>query len=408
MRRKQLLILSMLAVGLSLGLPSPTFAAVSHNGATWWSVEELLAFNQEVEQEKLDECGDDLDCQIEFGYNMIERGPEYSALNNFLEAQIWITAVNPVEETVKVLYFDDDMMLKHMGIEEKIHLQHLYMGWFDEWNAQIFNYDHDRFTGGEMPGLHTMYDGSSSVDGSDWIPAWKEVELQVTGSNLKDNTSGIIDYAVFAEDNTFNAQGTFNYSSCLNAPDYAEGVECKLMISGDQWATYLPPSEQTTENATQDQEDDTSEGAAQINQEPDQISSSGTESATTESAVVEPIMTDPSTTDYESPKDQGQGSIVAIDSVNDVSSSVSNNEDKLPEQGVVVSKQTPKVPDTGKSMKNIKTSTIAIPWWIIVLETLGVMLILWWFIPIRITRKKKKQKTAKKPAKTLDKKSQVR
>ena len=341
-----------MAIGLSLSSAGAAFAAISDRGTTWWSVEELLDFYQEVEKEKTNICGEDQNCRIEFGYNMIDRGPKYAALNNFLETQIWVTAVNPAKETVKVFYFDEDVMLKRMGIEEKIHLRELYMGWFNEWNAQIFNYDHEIFTNGDMADLHTIYDGNSGINGADWIPTWKEVELSVAGSNLIDNHSGILDYAVYAENNMFSAVGTFNYSDCLNAPDYIEGVECRLMFSGDQWATYFPPRVQISESI---------------------------EELPIVTEIHGDVLEEKILKATENPPEE----TAAIISENDTTSK---------EEGI-------KAPNTGRSMSAANGSASPMPWWIIMMEVLGGILMLWWFIPVRNMKKRKKSKKHEKTVK---------
>lgn len=423
MKRKSLLILSALVTGLGLVPSSPTSAAIQDRGTTWWSVEEMLDFYQEVEQEKLDGCGDDLGCQVEFGYNMVEKGPKYSALNNFLEAQIWITAVNPAEETVKVFYFDDDMMLRQMGIEEKIHLQHLYMGWFDEWNGQIYNYNHERFMSGNVAGLHTMYDGSSRVDGPDWLPAWEEVELSVAGSSLIDNYSGIIDYAVFAEHNMFNAQGTFNYSDCLRAPDYEEGKECKLMFSGDQWATYLPPREQIVEDVDDSgQEEDPDLGftenlGSDSDLDSSELEPDSDEIPTPEATEIEPGLTKTTNDDFTAPDTASPinaGTLEASAEVLPTTSVFADNVsgDNLRTQELSATNQLPKAPNTGKSLSVAGRGANLMPWWLIMMEVLGGILMLWWFIPVRTMKKKdrlkNRRKSPKKLLKTLDKKSRVR
>ncbi|MBQ3436459.1 hypothetical protein IJG26_00660, partial [Candidatus Saccharibacteria bacterium] len=207
------ILLSILITSLLLSPVKSSFAMMEDRDTTWWTVEELLKFYPEVEAEKQAECGDNQDCLMEWSFSMYERGPKYAALENLLQGQIWITSINPAAETVKVLFFDEDMMLKRMGIEEKLELEHLYIGWFDEWNGQIYNYDHDRFTNGSMPDSHPLYD--SLVEDISAIIPWEEVELSVAGGNLIDNPTGKLDYAVFAKYNMFNAQGHFDYSSCL-------------------------------------------------------------------------------------------------------------------------------------------------------------------------------------------------
>ena len=165
---------------------------------------------------------------------MIEKGKKYSALENFLQGQFWVTAVNPKEETVKILYFDQEMMLRHMGIEENITLDYFYLAWFDNWQGQIYNFYRPQFISGEIEGLHTVYDSIAEDLDVTHLPAWSEIELSVPGAGLLLNTSGKLDLAVFGT-RGFNSMGYTDYSDCLNAPDYEEGAECKLMISGDKW-----------------------------------------------------------------------------------------------------------------------------------------------------------------------------
>lgn len=58
-----------------------------------------------------------------------------------------------------------------------------------------------------------------------------------------------------------------------------------------------------------------------------------------------------------------------------------------------------KVPYTGKSMNVGKGSASPMPWWIIMMELLGGILMLWWFIPVRNMKKRKKSKKHEKTAK---------
>ena len=232
---------------LLLGTTSPTYAAFRENDTVWWSVEEMIDFYHEVEQEKEATCGENQECKMEYDFSLFEKDEKYQALHNFAETQVWLTSINPGEETIKVFYFDEDTMLKHMGIREIISLEQLYFGWVEDWQGQIFNYDHDYFNDGDLPGNHPMYDGNINKNGRNWLPAMEEVELSVAGSNLVNNNHGRIDYAAYAEENKFNAQGSFDYSNCLKASDYEIGVECKMYVSADQWVAFFPPREDNIE-----------------------------------------------------------------------------------------------------------------------------------------------------------------
>ena len=368
MRKIPTLLLSALMLSTLLYQGKPVSAAMEENGTTWWTVEELLDFYPEVEAEKNAKCGDDEWCKTDFIFGLYEKGGKYSALKNLIDNQIWITSVNPATETIKVLYFDRDMIFGHTGIDEEIHLRHLYIGWMENWNGQIYNYDHERFTNGSMIGNHPMYEGSSFIDGPDWIPAWEEVELSVANSNLVDNTHGKIDYAVYAENNMYNAQGYFDISTCLNSPDYEIGTECKMYVSGDQWVSYFPPRESIIEPNN--------------------------------NIVTEPI-------DATEPNNDGTGLIDTTWPDTNTDLEPINNSDAInisTQQELVVEEEngvrpilmvpnnslaSPKTPETGQNTGNREYST-EMPWWITMLSTIGLLLILWWFLPTKneIIRKK--------------------
>ncbi len=375
---------------------------IEDKGTTWWSVQELLKFYPEVEAEKDAECGDNQDCRMEFGWSMIERGPKYSALSNLLEGQFWVTSINPSAETVKVLFFDNDMMLRHMGIEEKLEIEHLYLGWFDEWKGQIYNYDHDGFTNGSVSGSHPLYD--STVEDIDAIVPWEEVELSVVGGNLIENTTGKLDYALYAKYNMFNAQGHFDYSSCLRAPDYQDGMECQMMVSGDQWVSYFPPRESIIEQTTTNEPGDNETGNDGSDAQP---SDPEVQPSNPEIPPVEP----------ETPPSE-QGTTLAEPTVLPSESEPLPTESELsitePEnlpldtapmsiQVIITDAEPklPKAPETGKSMRNTNHN-VEIPGWFVALSILGALFIIWWFLP---NRKKNHQKSQKSSKKVLTKKS---
>ena len=389
---------------------------IEDKGTTWWSVQELLKFYPEVEAEKDVECGDNQDCRMEFGWSMIERGPKYSALNNLLEGQFWVTSINPSTETVKVLFFDEDMMLRHMGIEEKLEIEHLYLGWFDEWKGQIYNYDHDGFTNGSVSGSHPLYD--STVEDINAIVPWEEVELSVAGGNLIENTTGKLDYAIYAKYNMFNAQGHFDYSSCLRALDYQDGMECQMMVSGDQWVSYFPPRESIIEQTTTNEPSNNGTGNDGLETPP---SEPETQPSTPDAQPSDPEVqpSNPETTPVEpETSPSGQETTPTEPTVSPSESEPLPTESELsitePEnlpldtapmsiQVIITEAEStlPKAPETGKSMRNTNHN-VEIPGWFVALNILGALFIIWWFLP---NRKKNHQKSQKSSKKVLTKKS---
>ncbi|MBR3353000.1 hypothetical protein IKG49_00130 [Candidatus Saccharibacteria bacterium] len=412
MKRIPKILISSLMLSSVFIPPSPTFAAIADKGTTWWSVEELLEFNEEVELEKVAECGDDEECKMEFGFTMFDRGPKYSALNSLLDAQIWVTSVNPAEETIKVLFFDDEMMLKRMGIEEKIHLEHLYVGWVEEWSGQIFNYDHDRFIGGSITGNHPMYDGSSEVNGEDWIPAWEEYELSVAGSNLIDNTHGRIDYAVFAKNNMFNAQGSFDYLSCLNAADYQEETECKMYVSGDQGYSYFPPREQIVEQSTVSEEENQPEVVKEVYCNLEEALQIVMESAEINCQLGkvpysyyvqewEKLNSNPDSDDVPEVEPEPTFTLTPEPEPESNNNPLSNPPLALVKEDPIA----PKAPETGRAGNYTDSSdnSLETPWWFIFLNIIGALLLVWWFMPtpneiIRKNAKKSEKRVLTKKA----------
>ncbi len=358
MKKISILFLPILVFGLVLSPQKSAHAAIQAENTTWWSVEEMVEFSHQVDKEKEDLCHDDQVCKENFYLSMYEKGGKYSALLNFLETRVWLTSINPAKETIKIFYFDEDNMMKQMGIEEKADLTHLYFGWFDDWSGQIYNYNYEQFMDGSISGLHTMYVGDEAENGAGWIPAWEEVELSVAGSDLIQNTSGKIDYAAFSGP-YFNAQGYFDISNCLNAPDYREGMECKLMISGDQWASYFPPRNET---------------------EPENTITSTLDN----SVQAEPVE---GTSQREGLGEANIGNEqIAVSSQPEPISSVSSIQ-STKENAV-------KTPNTGTMTQPCAQKTIEFPWWLVFLIALGDAAIIWLFWP---------KKSHKNPKKTLDK-----
>lgn len=350
MKNIPLLFLSILIFGLLFSPGKPAQAAIQAENTTWWSVEEMIEFSRQVDAEREELCRGDQACEEDFYLSMHEKGDKYSALLNFLSSRVWLTSINPATETIKVFYFDEDMMLGNMGIEEHADLTHLYFGWFDDWSGQIYNYNYDQFTDGTMPGLHTMYVGDASEYGAGWIPTREEVELSVAGSDLIRNTSGKIDYAAFA-DPYFNAQGYFDVSSCLNAPDYTEGTECKLMISSDRWVSYFPPRDE-------------------IRLENEDI---------VDSAFNDDI------------QNELNGSLSQTESLENAGNEQVKNEQPATTENTIYTKDNfIKSPNTGTMTNPCPSRTIEFPWWLVILIALGDAVVLWLFWPNKSSKKSQK------------------
>ena len=405
--KKNPVLLSLLTASLGniAFLTSTSSAMYQENDTTWWTVEELLDYSNQVDAEREVLCHGNQDCEMEYYLTMYEESDKYRALDNFLQAQFWVTSINPGAETIKVLFFDEDMMLRRIGIKEHLEIEHLYIGWFEEWNGQIYNYNHDSFTNGSTPGSHPLYD--STVEDLSVIVPWQEVELSVAGGNVIDNTSGKTGYAIFAKNNMFNAQGSFDYSSCLRAADYAEGVECKIMISGDQWVTYLPPRETIIEFESEPEPEPElgpeSESKPEIELKTEPTTSTDSEQDTniepeSTSVATEPLSESNIITTEESTDSSLKGINSFLEKRAIVSINNSNQSDLSQSITPVATRLTPKPslksPETGSNTSSGDTTT-EFSWWFLPIFILSISALMWLFWPESQNRHKKHQKSNK-------------
>ncbi|MBQ3464787.1 hypothetical protein IJH15_01010 [Candidatus Saccharibacteria bacterium] len=307
------------------------------DGATWWSVEDLLAFSEIADAEEKELCGEDQNCREELYFSRLESEDlEYQALEMLRDGRFWITSVNPTTETLEVLYFDEDQMLKRWGIEEIQPLNFIFLAWFDIINGEIGNYNH------ELPiepqfsdDLHLMYADSSVSFNEGYFPADKPFELQINKTNLIDNRLGYIYLAVFGEN--FNSKGYLDYSDCLE--DYREGETCQLMFSPGNGYKYFPPREETIENES--------------NQNDEKIIGLG------EVSYIEPV----------SEETSGEAT------------------EQITENNLTPT--APKSPNTG-TYTNACEKTIEFPWWLGALIVVGNLTCLWLFFPKKGIDKKRK------------------
>lgn len=402
-----------------------SFALYQEGDTTWWTVEEMLEFSHQVDDEKEKLCHGDQDCEMEYNFTMYEKGDKYRALENFLQMQFWITSVNPGTETVKVLFFDEDMMLKRMGVRESLEIEHLYLGWFSDWKGQIYNYNHDSFTDGSTPGSHPLYD--STIRDLSTIVPWEEIELSVSGGDLVDNLSGKIDYAIFAKHNMFNAQGYFDYSSCLRADDYTIGAECQLMVSADQWVTYLPPRETIIDTDTNtsaslvDTDTNTDSELAPVSTDTDTNTDSEFAPASTDTFESPVESTDGiSDTDITAPDPESELEINSLETAiisRSESEPTSELKSELTSQPEVelssndIIKQLDsnpqsslKSPETGKNTTLEDEHSVELPWWFQLIIILNGVVLLWLFWP----DPEISHKTSKNRKKSLDKNHNLR
>lgn len=390
MKKQPNILLSILAIclaGTAISTPGASALYIEEDGTTWYSVPELLEYKEEYDREARSTCGEDAHCLEELFFSEMEsENPKFWALEQLTQQQIVVTSVNLTEETIKVLFFDEDMMLKHMGISEPLALGEFYMGWFDHDVERIYNYGMyaENLMNDALPGAHYLYaqrDVSENI-----IPANEEFLIDVAGSDLNLNSSGEIAYAAFAEP-YFNAMGRFYpYGSCLLEPDYAEGTECRLMLSAEKGQRFFPPRE-------------TIEAEVESGSSTSPLAEEATENINKEDPKEENVIPEETLfhaeeiQDETSEKDYTRNEKEEIE--NNTLSALQNNEifalGQLNQQSI--SSQTIKSPNTGTNTNPCNQRTVEFPWWLVILIALGDIVVLWLFWP----------KSHKKSKKVLDK-----
>lgn len=260
MKKISTIILPALVIGAAIPMafsPGANAMRTDSDGSVWWSVSELLDYKKVVDQEINAQCGDDPGCRQELYFSKIEgEDQKFRALEMLTEQQFVLTGVNPSQDTFKVLFFDEDMMLGRMGIKEKLSLENLYIGLFDSQVERIYNHSSmaEPLANDEFPEVHKVYSWDSESSLPAEIIANQETELKNT-SGLPLDSYDRFGYAIYA--GQFNAQGQLLYGSCFKDPEYKEGEECHLMISPEKGTSFFVAQEKssTTDRSQPSQED---------------------------------------------------------------------------------------------------------------------------------------------------------
>ncbi len=248
MRKIPIALLSILtaSIGNLSILGQSTFALYQEDDVAWWTVEELMEFSKEVDAETEAICGNNIGCRQDYYYSNIDGDNlKYRALDRLYQTQFRITSINPEEETMEVLFLDQDAMFRQMGIDEHHPLDYIFMAWFYQHNPNITNYYYAYPDEEQFPDdLHIIFSNDNLLGGQ--FPSNQVFELPINGTNLRDNPLGRVYVATFGEQ--YNSMGSIDYASCLREPDYTPGTTCQLYISADYGEKFLPPRSTVVES----------------------------------------------------------------------------------------------------------------------------------------------------------------
>lgn len=352
-------LIAAMAAG-NLAIMSQDSSAIYKEGnKTWWTVEEMLDFRKTADSEIDERCGKDYECREELYFERLgDYNNQYVALERLEEPQFNITSINPEQETMKVVYFDQNPMMKRMGEEEHDPLAHIFIAWFDEIAnpGEMGNYYYETpleetFT--NIP--HVIYQKNAEEYPGGVFPVNQEFSLPITGSGIKNDPLGRLGVAVFAEQ--YNSLGFVDYKSCLVAPDYTSGTECRLMVSSSGELKYMPPRETILMSSD-----------VSTVEEPSQSTCPTSPADANSECFDDP---DPS-------EEEGAGDEAGYGSADETYVSTKDQADFKTSDTTIV----PKAPNTGVIGKIVDLAS-ELPWWIIGVALLNLATIVWLFLPVQ-------------------------
>ena len=236
-----------------LGICSPLVFAEGSD-KDYWTVAELLTAKPIIDSTKDDFCGsDNWDCRD--GVNMAYRGLRGRAGGEVeLESiRFAITSINPSQGTIKAAYFGENLdyptwSAKHFDLTE------LYIFWVDDslprqatqatWNS-VKN-------GEDVAGVHTIVSENEGNNPHGWFPEGQEITFSV--GDISDVPYG--EFNVFMNSERGNMYNTTTFSSCIDSPEYQEGMECRLVYSNDtKWFKFIPMDPATADYVDYDAPD---------------------------------------------------------------------------------------------------------------------------------------------------------
>ena len=404
-KKSQYIIPILLALASALN-PVSVHAETVQNGVTYWTISEMMEFKETIDKEIQDICGDDYHCEDDTRYEYYRRGGKYRALEVAdMVGGFMVTNINPALEKITIRYTSlEDIWFRHSGIEP-IHedIISLYMVWIDEGVGDpfvdtrfMYNYAERLEAGEDIPGVHVVLAKNNSKDGTGWLEEGKETEFSIAGSDIVNmNPSGRIYHKLGGNIGMSISIGTTFLSECLDSPDYELGMDCRLVIGDDGSYSYIPmkvatsaPTPKDPDNLQriddqimqdilndlygEDPEPDmpTPESEPEPTEKPEELTTEPTDEPelnlepTPEPELIlipEPIISEPAPV-------QIQG--------------------KLP---TLTTSITVTAPDTGASTDD-KNRALEMPWWIAALIISGGILLVWWFMPTRLTKFQKKSK----------------
>ena len=375
MVKKLFLISTLTILAGSIGLRTvPVFARES---GEIWTVPQLITLQEEVVAETSRICAGDTFCENELYFDHLRFGGKYAALDGFSNMIILITAINPSSSTIRVIFHDEDPIMRWVPEENRRStLDELYVSKFS--NHPGIDEAHDIMRSGHSGETHhPLFVGAAATNGIGWFASNVEVELPITNATSLLEAPYIIHFAMEAD--YTNVLGAHDYSDCLTSPAYKEGMECRAVFDENGWFYFLPfwPGAELPATMT------------------------ATEDPVSEEATSEDTPAEGSTPPDDTPMEGGLGAVEPEEGttlVTEITPEASSTETTS------ISDILPTTPDTGKPTYGFHAKKTDLPLWIAGLIVANFVLLVWWFMPVH----RKSPKIPKKSKKGIDKKTRVR
>lgn len=340
-------------------------------------------------------------------------GHEYQDINTMIESKddmlaerpFLITALNPTNSTIRVLFQDEAasrwMMWPGEETTEKDVLRDLHLFWWE--NGPDLGGD---FYDVSDPRFHIIVEHIDE-SGEDWFPANEEVELSISEDAFAGLKSYPAYYFVRSEMSTMLSSEQ-HFEDCLSDIGEDEGFECRAHMN--EWGEILylkaevkidtPKSSEETSSKEADSETssttNTTDLSSDENMEPPMVDTANLDTTTSTISVIDTLasnteMIDTNTTtilvkitSHNSPASTSEISTSAL-RVPENEQNEQNGQNESEKTTVLSAESGVEVPlAAGKEEKH------DFPWWIVVFVFSGITLILWWFIPVGKRRKDEK------------------
>lgn len=231
----QILILITLFSAIFTSTTSAVY--VDEDMDTWYTVDELLEYREQIRQEENELCGENRECRLNF-FSEKYNEDRFIALNQLLQHQFVATMINPGQEIIEVIFFDEDSMHSWTGFRELIELNQVYVGWLEDDVERIYRdgMEPGKYRRGEISGAHQIYAWQNDDEEINLIGPNTITRLSAPGLNT--NNTGQLIYNADAGPGKYAAYGRFIYSKCLSEPDYMLGDSCHLVFSAEKGYKY--------------------------------------------------------------------------------------------------------------------------------------------------------------------------